>query len=146
MRPHERRRSAASLSPRWGVKIRKSVPLRRHIQENPVVDRDARQRVACAAGLGAAGDFFAPNDQKRDLLTKNETTFLRARDRKAQNRAEEAIALRRRRNSSSQQTSTCECDDRLLQGETAAKQLIRLITYNASVPCPWSFAAAASSQ
>ena len=60
------------------VKIRKSVPLRRHIQENPVVDRDARQRVACAAGLGAAGDFFAPNDQKRDLLTKNETTFLRA--------------------------------------------------------------------
>ena len=51
---------------RW-VKIRKSVPLRRHIQENPVVDRDARQRVACAAGLGAAGDFFLPQMTKKAI-------------------------------------------------------------------------------
>ena len=40
--------------------------------------------------------FLPPKDQKLDVLTKNETTFLRAlATAKAQNRAE-AIALRRR--------------------------------------------------
>ena len=58
-------------------------------------------------------------DQKHNFLTKNETTFLRARDGEgAQSCGSDRFVV------VSAVTSSCELDDLLLHAETAGKQLI----------------------
>ena len=84
------------------------------------------QRVPRAAAPGAEGPEgaagekkIASEDQKRDFLTKNETTFLRARDGEgAKSCGSDRFVV------VSAVTSSCELGDLLLHAETAGKQLI----------------------
>ena len=70
-------------------------------------------------------NFFALEDQKRVFLTKNESTFLRARHGEgAKSCGSDCVVV------VSAVKSSCELGDRLLQGDTACKQLV---TDNANV-------------
>ena len=76
LRPTPARSDHGAASAR-GVKFRKTDALLADIGKT-IAARGSAQRVA---GLGRRRrKKIAPKDQKRDFLTKNETTFLRGRD------------------------------------------------------------------